>query len=152
MWSKDMLDRLRIIYGDDLNLIGNTIVAKDEEDETIKVIKNDGELLTDDKVYGVGYEIGPGGYHYIILTSEKVLMKKERLRRWGNNVSYTDASCKEYKYKIFNSDFSCERVGVVRTYKHPDDNKMCIDLCGKLVTFYLRRGMLSKDKYGFLQN
>lgn len=154
MWSKDSLDALRIIHGDQLELVGDIVVIGDADKRTCKLIRSDGSMLVDEEVYGVAYELGRGGFHYVVLTSEKDIKDaKEPVRSQFITSAYfqvrpitsTFSKGREYVYKIFNSEFSCERVGRVKAFGSFGYNRVRIEVGGKIVEYYLKGYSMLKD-------
>ena len=144
MWSNEAINKLRVIYGDQLSVIGEVVVVNNDDNETCQLITKDGEDLANETVYGVGYELGKGGYSYVVLTDMHEVSNNAKVSgRYGYSLRHTSAQSKEYVYKIFNSNFSCVRAGRVKTY--PNSNRLCIEVGGKLVVYYLINCRLTKQ-------
>lgn len=133
MWGKEQKDMFSIIYGDDLTLVGDVVIARNSETKTCKVIDQNGNMLVNEDVYGIARLLGRGGFHYVILVDRKPKYSKSSKRpnsvssnKMGQSLSnyvlfenadsaLEKADYVEYTYKIFNSKFEYERVGKVRT-------------------------------------
>lgn len=156
MWSAEKKNMLRMIYGDDLTLMSDVVIARDSENNTCQVINQDGELLVEDPVYGIGHVLGPHGFNYVVLTEKKeiranessrpVRMSRQTYNRFGiqtsNDRTLLDTSYVEYTYKIFNSKFEYESVGKARTRSIYSQN-VEVNVLGKSFNFDINGCILS---------
>lgn len=156
MWSDGQKEILSIIYGDDLVLIGDLVIARDYKKDTCKVIDHNGNMLIDKEVYGVTRVLGRGGFHYIVLTdknlrySKSSFIEKKNIYTVGrakyintkhnqiNTSADKTADYVEYTYKIFNSKFECERVSKVRSKSLSGKHGILIEAGSKLYNLIIK--------------
>lgn len=160
MWTREQKDLLNIIYGDDLVLVGDVVVARNEEKDRCKIINMQGELLVDEDVLGITRLLGRGGFHYLLITDKKEVFEKTRRNTFvssaANSRYYSNyiaqgswaglagkkAEYTEYTYKIFSSEFDYEHIGKARTNQSIFGSKLTVEVAGKLHVLRLRDCML----------
>lgn len=136
MISAETKNRLSIIFGDDLEAVGNVIVVRTEGGE-IHVVNTDGEFLVPNAVHGIGMFLGPGGFNYVVLTK-----KKEKSQTIGRGFSSYTITNNRYTFNVYDSKFNWVSVSETTATVSPFGEKMDISLRGKLMTIYLKNGIL----------
>lgn len=168
MWTAEQKTLLNIIYGDDLVLVGDVVVSRDEDKKTCRIINYVGELLVDQPVLAIGRFLGRGGFNYVVITERKVVKttggggsfvsRAATSRHYSNyfmqqgNItqSRNEAQYTEYKYKIFSSDFEYVAAGSARKNGDNDYGNITIEVGGKLVVVNISECMLkSAETFGW---
>lgn len=127
-------DTTRMVYGDDLRIIGDVVVAVADDKKSCTIIRADGEKLIDKPVLGIGRVLGKGGFHYVVVTDKNVKPDKERNRRWNDLFNMDHV---EYSYRVYNSEFEWESVGKVKA-NNVFTNSMSIEAGAKIHTLTLQ--------------
>lgn len=169
MFNRDNRDMLSIIYGDNITTIGDILVAhsssSNENDKKVTLINQEGELLVEKPVLGVGMFLSTGGFHYVVVVDKKETDNESReqyngsfsrfgLPGYSRSIIKSARKYTEYSYRIYNSKFELERVGTEKVYGsggfEGELYNMSIDIFGRIYVLKLNNGVLYEtNRYAY---
>ena len=135
MLSANQKEVLSMIFGDDLEAIGDIVIVRDQE-EGMFLVNNRGEKLLPGSCYGVGRFLGPRGFNYVVLTKEKA---HKNSGYYGSQTTYT--------VNDYNDNFDWVAVFDTQAQGYGLYKKMGINLFGKFFDVRLNEDGILKE-YG----
>lgn len=135
-------ERLSVIFGDDLEAVGNIVVVRNDN-EGIYLVNTNGEMVLPHSTYGVGQFLGPGGFNYVVLS--KISKKDVPI---GRGSLFTMEKL-HYTYNVYDSNFNWIEVRDTDATVIGTTQKMDISIRGKFYTVYLENGILKEKENRF---